>query len=45
MGRDRIEKIIPEDINHVALIESVTDEAFCSSVIEEAFRRGKEPVR
>jgi len=41
MGRDRIEKIIPEDIKHVALIESVIDEAFCSSVIEGAFSTRK----
>lgn len=41
MGRDRIEKIIPDDIMHASLIESVIDEAFCSSVIEGAFSTRK----
>ena len=36
-GRDKIDKIIPEEVKDAALIDSLIDEAFSSSVIEGAY--------
>ena len=41
LGRDKIEDIIPDDIKESALIDSLIDEAFSSSVIEGAYSTRK----
>lgn len=47
-GRDKIDNIIPEEIKDAALVDSLIDEAFSSSVIEGAYstrRRAHEMIK